>query len=120
MQSSSVLLTRCWEKGLQCLLHIITKCDNLGTERKFWGTHELQPGRGNLSQFHLTLDCTETREELVYTMESKLQRFNAENRDFAVAYPRLLENNDDDVQPLYHRMVHMLTHDCKKGQTFCK
>ena len=90
MQSSLVLLTRCWERPLRYLLLIVTTCHVLGRVNNYWGTHEYQPGRGNVSHFHLLLDCLEDREELAQTVACKLRRFNCEIKQFAGAHSTIL------------------------------
>ena len=118
MQSSLVLLTRCWERALRYLLFIITKRHVLGTVRNFWGTHEFQPGRGNLSHFHLLLDCVESREALAKTIACKMRRFNSEIKQFATAHPQLIRN-DEEAEQLFNMMAKFQTHDCEKINHAC-
>ena len=118
MQSSLVLLTRCWKRALRYLLHIITKNHVLGTVNNYWGTHEFQPGRGNVSHFHLLLDCVEDREQLAQTVACKLRRFNSEIKQFAVAHSSILKN-EEEVEAMYRLMAQIQIHDCEKGQRSC-
>ena len=118
MQSSLVLLTRCWERALRYLLFIITKRHVLGTVRNFWGTHEFQPGRGNLSHFHLLLDCVESREALAKTIACKMRRFNFEIKEFAIAHPQLVRS-DEEAEQLFDMMAKFQTHDCDKINHAC-
>ena len=118
MQSCLVLLTRCWERALRSLLHMITKSNVLGTVRNYWGTHEYQPGRGNLSHFHLLVDCVESREELALTIACKLRRFNTEIRQFAHAHPRIIAN-EEEAEVFINLMGKMQTHNCELVNQQC-